>query len=277
MVLLALLSPIAGQIANRHRILAGGHMRQLSASLGPHAKTLRWPSRPARRRAYHQRARSPNWTPIAPLDRRPRRRRGQTPPGPICVAASTGRRPRPRDQTPDVSRESGKGAPDLPGARLSYRLSRRFEMNAYVQDDEATQIGSGLSNRCGISVARSPPRVWALRRASTGRRKLGETAHYARAEGEDAGDGRCPAAESGSDISTDGAPFQGRRCLYRPVVRAITPSDLAALAEKSDGVIGRLGLGRKAAPRGNGFRGAIEQVSRRGYPKSDLLDSVGSA
>ncbi len=35
--------------------------------------------------------------------------------------------------------------------------------------------------------------------------------------------------------------------------------DLAAPAAKSDGVIGRLGLGRKAAPNGDGFRGANEQ------------------
>ena len=38
------------------------------------------------------------------------------------------------------------------------------------------------------------------------------------------------------------------------------PSDLAALAAKSDGVVGRLGLGRKAAPRGDGFRGAGKTV-----------------
>ena len=37
---------------------------------------------------------------------------------------------------------------------------------------------------------------------------------------------------------------------------ASSPSDLAASAAKSDGVIGRLGLGRKAAPGGDGFRGA---------------------
>ena len=38
--------------------------------------------------------------------------------------------------------------------------------------------------------------------------------------------------------------------------KASSLSDLAALAAKSDRVIGRLGLGRKAAPNGDGFRGA---------------------
>ena len=52
--------------------------------------------------------------------------------------------------------------------------------------------------------------------------------------------------------------FDGRGIpafVYRP---ASSPSDLAALAAKSDGVIGRLGLGRKAAPGGDGFRGVSE-------------------
>ncbi len=38
--------------------------------------------------------------------------------------------------------------------------------------------------------------------------------------------------------------------------QASSPSDLAADAAKTDGVLGRLGLGRKAVPEGSGFRGA---------------------
>ena len=55
------------------------------------------------------------------------------------------------------------------------------------------------------------------------------------------------------------------RTMTKRVALASSLSDLAALAGKSDGVIGRPGLGRNASPKGDGFRGASDESQSGPY------------